>query len=81
MKKTILLYKNIQSLLKEKCKSINKLPLNGITAMMGFLTITHVSLIDNKVTASMGGMKTDMDIEILDDEIITEIIMQMKSFL
>lgn len=81
MRETILSYKNIQSLLKEKCKSINKLPLNGITAMMGFLTITHVSLIDNKVTASMGGMKTDMDIEILDDEIITEIIMQMKSFL
>ena len=34
-----------------------------------------------KVTASMGGMETDMDIDILDDEIINEIIMQMKSFL
>lgn len=81
MRETILSYKNIQSLLKEKYISINKLPLNGITAMMGFLTITYVSLSEDKVTASMGGMETDMDIDILDDEIINEIIMQMKSFL
>ena len=81
MRETILLYKNMRSLLKEKCKTINKLPLNGITAMMGFLTITYFYLSEDKVTASMGGMETDMDIDILDDEIINEIIMQMKSFL
>ena len=55
--------------------------MNGITAMMGFLTITYVSLSEDKVTASMGGMETDMDIDILDDEIINEIIMQMKSLM
>lgn len=81
MRESIYSFKNVQSLLRDRNNLTDKLPLNGITAMMGFLTITKVSLTEDKVTASMGGMETDMDIELLDDEIINEIIMQMKSFL
>ena len=80
MRETIYSFKSFQSILRERL-NVDKLTLNNITAIMGMLTITQVSLTEDKVTASMGGMETEMDIDILDDEIINEIIMQMKSFL
>lgn len=80
MRETIYSFKSFQSILRERL-NVDKLTLNNITAIMGMLTITQVSLTEDKVTASMCGMETDMGIEMLDDEIINEIIMQMKSFL
>lgn len=81
MRESIFQFKTIQKSLREQFTETYNLPLDGITALMGVLTITKFSLIEDKVTASMGGMETDMDIDMLDDEIINEIIMQMKSFL
>ena len=81
MRESIFLFKRIQKSLREQFTETDKLPLNGITALMGFLTITKFSLTEDKVTASMGRVETEMDIELLDDEIINEIIEQMKFFL
>jgi hypothetical protein len=80
MREIIYSFKSFQSVLRERL-NIEKLPLNNIDAVMGMLTITHVSLIEDKVTASMLGLETDFDIELLDDVIIKNIIIQMKNFI
>ena len=80
MREIIYSFKSFQSILRERL-NVEKLPLNNIDAVMGMLTITHVSLIEDKVTASMLGLETDFDIELLDDVIIKDIIIQMKNFI
>lgn len=80
MREIIYSFKSFQSVLRGRL-NVEKLPLNNIDAVMGMLTITHVSLIEDKVTASMLGLETDFDIELLDDVIIKNIIIQMKNFI
>lgn len=80
MRETIYSFKSFQNILRERLK-VDKLPLNNITAIMGILTITQVSLTEDKVIISMGGLETEMEIEMLDDVIIKDIIIQMKTFL
>lgn len=83
MRDTIAEYFDLQSRIRERLRNKNNghLRICGINALMGKLNIEYMSLFTDKLIVSMGEQQTTMEVDILDDELVTELNNFLKVFI
>ena len=83
MRETIEEYFHLQGFLRQFLKDKNNdlLKVTGINALFGKLDILYMSLTSDKLIVKMGEQQTTMEVDLLDDELITELNTFIKGFI
>ena len=83
MRDTIKEYFDLQGRIRDRLRDKNNeyLRIYGINALMGKLNIEYMSLFTDKLIVSMGEQQTTMEVDILDDELVTELNNFLKVFI